>query len=55
VDLGCKRTSMIEMNYCIEAYQQGLDGKAAAWAIKQQKTHCSTSERAMVALKSVAT
>ena len=38
----------------IEAYRRGLDGKAAAWAIKQQKTHRSASETAMVAIESVA-
>jgi len=38
----------------IEAYRRGLDGKAAAWAIKQQKTHCSASGTAMVAIESVA-
>jgi hypothetical protein len=37
----------------IAAYERGLSGKAAAWAVKQQKTHRSTSEAAMTAIESV--
>jgi hypothetical protein len=29
----------------VEAYQSGLTGKAAAWAVKKQKQHCAVSER----------
>jgi hypothetical protein len=37
----------------IAAYEQGLTGRAAAWAVKQQKTHRSTSETAMTAIERV--
>jgi hypothetical protein len=39
----------------LEASQSGLMGKAAAWAVKKQKTHHSVLERAMVAIKHVNT
>jgi len=35
----------------IAAYEQGLTGKAAAWAVKQQKAHQSTSEMAMTTIE----
>ena len=39
----------------MEAYQAGLTGKAAAWAVKKQKQHCTVPERAMVAMENVNT
>ena len=36
-----------------QAYQSGLKGKAAAWAVKGQIQHRAVSERAMVAMENV--
>jgi cytochrome c5 len=35
----------------MDAYQQGLTGDAAAWAVRQQKGHRTVSESAMKALE----
>ena len=43
------------MQLFLEAYQSGLMGKAAAWAVKKQKQHRAVSERAMVAMENVNT
>lgn len=37
----------------IATYEQGLTGRATAWAVKQQKTHWSTSETVITAIKCV--
>jgi predicted negative regulator of RcsB-dependent stress response len=36
----------------MDAYRQGLTGEAAAWAVRQQKCHCTVSESAMKAFES---
>jgi hypothetical protein len=35
----------------MDAYQQGLTGEAAAWAVCKQKGHCAVLETAMQAFK----
>jgi len=37
----------------MSAYQLGLTGKAAAWAVHKQKQHCQVSERAMMSIEAV--
>ena len=37
----------------MEAYQQGLTGKAAEWAVHQQKSHWWVGEQAMMAIEAV--
>jgi|ERR1700722_4203133 len=37
----------------VSAYHLGLDGKAAAWAVRKQKGHRAVSQSAMMALESV--
>jgi len=37
----------------MDAYQQGLTGKAAEWAIRKQKSHRRVGQRAMMAIKAV--
>jgi len=35
----------------MDAYCNGLTGKAAEWAVKKQKSHCTVSEAAMAAME----
>ena len=35
----------------MSAYRTGLTGKAAAWAVKKQRSHCSVPERARLAIE----
>ena len=44
-----------DMKWFMEAYQAGLTGKAATWAVKKQKQHCMVLERDMVAMENVNT
>jgi len=37
----------------MDAYQKGLTGKAAAWAVKKQKGHCVVSQQAYMQLEAV--
>ena len=37
----------------MSAYQRGLTGKAAAWAIKKQQSHCSVPEHACIAIEAL--
>lgn len=38
----------------MDAYRQGLTGKAAEWAVRKQKQHRSASNSALVALEQAA-
>jgi len=37
----------------MEAYRQGLTGKATKWAVHQQKSHWQVGEQAMTAIEAV--
>ena len=37
----------------MSAYQKGLTGRAAAWAVRKQKQHRAVSQSAMMALEAV--
>jgi hypothetical protein len=37
----------------MSAYEKGLDGKAAEWAMRQQKAHRQVGERAMRSIEQV--
>jgi len=37
----------------MEAYWQGLTGKAAKWVVRQQKSHQRVGEQAMTAIEAV--
>ena len=38
---------------CMTAYQKGLTGKAALWAVWQQKSHLQVSQQAMMSINAV--
>jgi len=37
----------------MDAYQQGLTGKAAEWAVKRQKSHRRVGQQAMISIEAV--
>ena len=37
----------------MDAYQKGLTGKAAEWAVKKQKSHKRVSQQAMASIEAV--
>jgi hypothetical protein len=37
----------------MDAYQQGLIGKAAEWAVKKQKSHSRVGQQAMTSIEAV--
>jgi len=37
----------------MDTYQQGLTGKAAKWAVRQQKSHWRVGQGAMMAIEAI--
>jgi hypothetical protein len=37
----------------MDAYRKGLTGKAAVWAVKKQRGHCSVSQQAYMMIEAI--